>query len=70
MESNPEITECDIYHIRAQFRKYWQARLVVLNLILSAPVQELVQQSLEVFHRQFMQIRRGVNLKTFLTNTG
>jgi hypothetical protein len=70
MNSNPDISECDIYHVRQQFRKHWQARLVVLCLILTSPIQELIRQSFEVFHRQFMQIRRGVNLKIFLTNTG
>ena len=70
MNANPDISECDIYHVRRQFRKYWQARLVVLCLVLSSPIQELIQQSFEVFHRQFMQIRRGVNLKIYLTNTG
>lgn len=70
LESNPDITEADAYHIRKMYKKHWQQRLLVIGLILSMPIQKLTANSFSAFHRQFMQIRRGVNLHIFTTNTG
>ena len=69
MEAVPEITECDIHHIRQQFKKHWEQRMHALGLDLSSPAQELAERSLLSFRMQFMQVRNTVNI-FFPTNTG
>ena len=69
-DATPEISECDIYHVKRRFNAFWRERLLSLGLSCSAPIELLIEHSIASFHRQFMQIRRGTNLKIALTNTG
>lgn len=70
LDESPDVSENDVYHVKKEFAKHWKQRLLSVGLSISTSAETLIQRSFDSFHRQFMQIRRGVNLKIFLTNTG
>lgn len=66
MQSNSDITESNVLAVRSRYRRNWKERLLTLGMNLEADIAELVQRSFSFFHRQFMQIRCGINLAVFL----
>lgn len=62
MEANPEITESDTAAVRRRYRRFWKERLSSVGMEISCELKALVEIAFGKFHRQFMQIRRGVNL--------
>lgn len=65
MESNCDITESNILAVRSRYRRNWKERLLTMGMSVQTDIAELIQSSFSVFHRQFMQIRSGINLAAF-----
>ena len=65
MEENNEITESNVLAVRSRFRKHWKERLLSMGRDLGEEIADLIRYCFSRFHRQFMQIRRGVNLAEF-----
>lgn len=65
MQSNCDITESNILAVRSRYRRNWKERLLSMGMTLQVDIADLIQRSFFVFHRQFMQIRRGINLAVF-----
>ena len=65
MQGNSDITESNILAIRSRFRKYWKERLLTMGRELRNDIVDLIRNSFSFFHRQFMQIRCGINLAVF-----
>lgn len=65
MQSNCDITESNVLAVRSRYRRNWKERLLSMGMTLQVDIADLIQRSFFVFHRQFMQIRRGINLAVF-----
>ncbi len=65
MEANSDISESNILAVRSRYRRNWKERLLTMGISLETGIADLIQRSFSVFHRQFMQIRRGINLAIF-----
>lgn len=65
MQANSDITESNVLAVRSRYRRNWKERLLTMGMNLEAGIADLIQRSFSVFHRQFMQIRRGINLADF-----
>ena len=65
MQANSDITESNVLAVRSRYRQSWKERLLTMGMNLKASIADLVQRSFSVFHRQFMQIHRGINLAVF-----
>ena len=65
MQSNSDITESNILAIRSRYRKHWKERLLTMGRELQEDIAALIREAFSFFHRQFMQIRRGINLAVF-----
>lgn len=63
MDNNSDITESDVLHIRARFRRYWKARLDAAFAELNSSLQSILDRCYSSYSRQFMQIKRGVYLR-------
>ena len=59
-EQFPDIDENYIRVIYRRFLKYWEARLLSEQILLS-PASRLIRMCLALYHAQFMQIRRTFN---------
>lgn len=62
MEGNTDITEEDIYRIKMKYKMEWKERLASASLDLKINVLELVSSCFFAFEKQFMQVRRGINI--------
>ena len=62
MESNTDITEEDIYRTKMKYKIEWKERLASVSLNLKIDVLELVSSCFFAFEKQFMQVRRGINI--------
>ena len=58
-ETNPYIEDGMVLHIRIQFRKHWQQKLLSENISLRG---DLITDCFRFFGRQFMQIRNTPNI--------
>ena len=65
MEDNNDITESNVLAVRSRFKKYWKERLLSMGRDLREDIAGLIRHCFAHFHRQFMQIRRGMNLAEF-----
>ena len=65
MQANNDITESNVLAIRSRYRRSWKERLLTMGMNLEACIADLIRCSFSLFHRQFMQIRRGINLAVF-----
>ena len=65
MTENPEITESDTIAVKRRYRKFWKERLAAIGKDITTNLEELVRSAFSSFHRQFMQIRWGINLENF-----
>ena len=65
MQSNCDITESNVLAVRSRYRRNWKERLLSMGMTLQVDIADLIQRSFFVFHRQFMQIHRGINLAVF-----
>lgn len=68
MEGNPEITESDIRAVKRRFKQQWKERLLTMGHRITDRLEDLIQSAFSIFHRQFMQIRRGINLEFSVTH--
>ncbi len=66
MQENSDITESNVLAIRSRYRRSWKERILAMGQQLQTDIAELIRRSFATFHRQFMQIHRGINL-AFLT---
>lgn len=62
MEANTDITEENIYRIKMKYKMFWEERLISASLDLKINLLTLVSSCFLAFEKQFMQIRRGVNI--------
>ena len=58
-EANPYIEDGMVLHVRIQFRKHWQQKLLSENISLQ---ENLIADCFRFFGRQFMQIRGTPNI--------
>ena len=58
-EANPYIEDGMVLHVRIQFRKHWQQKLLSENISLQ---ETLIADCFRFFGRQFMQIRGTPNI--------
>jgi len=65
MQANNDITESNVLAVRARYRRNWKERLLTMGMKVQNSIADLIQRSFSIFHRQFMQIRRGINLAVF-----
>lgn len=65
MQDNSDISESDVLAVRRRYRRNWKERLQTMGRQIRDDITDLVRLSFSVFHRQFMQIRKGVNLEVF-----
>ena len=65
MQENNDITESNVLAVRSRYRKQWKERLLTMGRKLRNDIAELIRRSFSFFHRQFMQIRCGINLTVF-----
>jgi hypothetical protein len=65
MEANSDISESNILAVRSRYRRNWKERLLSMGMSLETGIADLIRRSFSIFHRQFMQIRRGINLAIF-----
>lgn len=65
MQSNCDITESNILAVRSRYRRNWKERLLTMGMRVQTDIVDLIKGSFSVFHRQFMQIRSGINLAAF-----
>lgn len=65
MQSNCDITESNILAVRSRYRRNWKERLLTMGMRVQTDIVDLIKGSFSVFHRQFMQIRGGINLAAF-----
>ncbi len=65
MRENSDITESNILAVRSRYRKQWKERLLTMSQSLRNDIADLIREAFSFFHRQFMQIRRGINLAVF-----
>lgn len=67
LKSNNSIDESSFRHIIRQYLKHWKQKLLSEKITLS-PLPDLIQSCFGHYSRQFMQIRRTINL-IFLSTT-
>jgi len=60
--ANPDLDEGCISRVRRKFRKYWAERLHAEQLEIHMNIGDLVRGCFIAYHKQFLQIRAGVNL--------
>ena len=65
LKDNLKITESDVAAVKRRYKKHWKERLAAMGKELTDDLNVLIQAAFSFFHRQFMQIKRGVNL-TFI----
>ena len=65
MQENSDITESNILAVRSRYRKQWKERLTTMGRGLQEDIADLIRNAFAFFHRQFMQIRSGINLAVF-----
>ena len=65
MEENPKITDSDVKAVKRRYKKHWKERLAAMGKEITDGLSTLIQSAFSFFHRQFMQIRRGINLTFF-----
>ena len=65
MQENSDITESNILAVRSRYRKHWKERLLTMGWELQNDIADLIRNAFSFFHRQFMQIRCGINLAVF-----
>lgn len=65
MQANSDITESNILAIRSRYRKQWKERLLTMGQQLQNDIANLIRNAFSFFHRQFMQIRSGINQAVF-----
>lgn len=59
MEAKPVIDESNIQYLIKQFKMYWKERLIAYRVLLN---KDLTKRCFQAFNRQFMQIKRTVNI--------
>ena len=59
MNNNYDISLSDVLHVRQKFHKFWCQRVLSAQISLSLEIKELCLTCYSLFHKQFMQIRRG-----------
>ena len=62
LEVNQKITESDVAAVKRRFKKHWKERLAAMEKEITDNISDLVHSAFSIFHRQFMQIRSGINL--------
>ena len=62
MEENSDISESNVLAVRSRYRKHWKERLASMGRTIQDKIQDLIQRAFQVFHHQFMQIHRGINM--------
>jgi len=62
MQENNDLTESNILAVRGRYRKNWRERLLTMGRKPHDDITNLIRDSFSLFHRQFMQIHRGINL--------
>jgi hypothetical protein len=65
MQANSDITESHVLAVRSRYRRNWKERLLTMGSKIQRDIADLIRDSFSFFHRQFMQIRSGVNLAVF-----
>ena len=65
MQANSDITESNVLAVRSRYRKQWKERLLTMGQVLRNDIADLIRSAFSYFHRQFMQIRSGINLAFF-----
>ena len=65
MQANSDITESNVLAIRNRYRRNWKERLLTIGKDVRDDIDKLIQRAFSAFHRQFMQIHRGINLAVF-----
>ena len=65
MQFNSDISESNILAVRSRYRRNWKERLASMGNEIRDGIAVLIRQSFSVFHRQFMQIHRGINMSIF-----
>ena len=65
MRENSDITESSVLAVRSRYRKHWKERLLTMGQALQNNIVDLIRNAFSFFHRQFMQIRCGINLAVF-----
>lgn len=65
LEGNQDITESDVAAVKRRFKKHWKERLAAMGKEITDSIYDLVCSAFSNFHRQFMQIRSGINLAFF-----
>ena len=62
MQDNTDITESNILSIRSRYKQHWKERLRAIGCKLQNKIADIIRKAFLNFHRQFMQIHKGVNL--------
>ena len=65
MRENSDITESSVLAVRSRYRKQWKERLLTMGREIQDDIANLIRNAFSFFHRQFMQIRCGINLAVF-----
>lgn len=65
LEDNQGITESDVAAVKRRFKKHWKERLAAMGKEITDSISDLIRTAFSFFHRQFMQIRSGINLTFF-----
>lgn len=66
MDCNPDICESDVLRARSNFKRHWKQRLLSIGSVITLGIMEIIERCYSEFHRQFMQIKRGVYQKFLL----
>lgn len=66
LEENQNISESDVAAVKRRFKEHWKERLAAMGKEVSESISDLIRSAFAIFHRQFMQIRSGINLGEFL----
>ncbi len=65
MEANQDITESNVAAVKRRYKKHWKERVAAMEREITDGISELIRAAFSTFHRQFMQIRSGINLENF-----
>ena len=65
LEENQDITESDVATVKRRFKKHWKERLSAMGKEITDSISDLIRAAFSTFHRQFMQIRSGINMEFF-----
>ena len=66
MQDNTDITESNVLAVKSRYRQEWKERLATMAMKVQDSILDLIRRAFQSFHRQFMQIHRGINLEAFL----